>query len=776
MFSGSQGGPMTAVMSKPRDNLPADRSTLVGRRVEAAEVKRCLTESRLVTLTGVGGSGKTRLAVSVARSLRRIFSDGVWQVELAELSKPDLLLLTVMRAVGMPVQSHESLADLLSYLRDKQTLIVLDNCEHLIEACANLVDGLLRTCPNVRVIATSREPLRISGERTFWVPPLSLPDSGSAEPGDEARFDAISLFVQRAEAVVPGFTVTDDNRADVAELCRQLDGLPLAIEMAAVRTRSVTVHELLARHRDRYGLLTQGSRAVAHRHQTLRAAMDWSYELCSQDERALWAQLSVFPAWFDLIAVEAVCAVGADPADTLHALTGLVEKSVVTHDGARYRMLETIRQYGALRLAERGDEAVLRARHRDFHLAVARRLEAGWFGAEQIDLLGDLQGRHASVRAALEFCLAEPGEARAGLALAGALWAFWIGTGQQREGQLWLERLLDAEPAPCPERAVALWEKGHLLTVIGLLNEAMAALDECRDLAEDLREPGPFAHATYNRGLAELFRGDTDEAITHLEEGVALESGLPGFNPHRTVAMVNLGMACCYRENVHRAIEILQECRETCADHGEQWMRSWSELFLGVAYWLCDENEEAGRLVRDALISKRNLSDVLGAAVAVDVLAWIAHARGDDLDSAKLLGAGRAMWEPLGAHLAGFTRMQEWSAACSAEVKAELGGEAFDVAVSAGAGMADDAAIALALGERETTPRKRPAQDTDTTLTRREMEVAALVANGLSNKEIANSLIISVRTVEAHVEHILRKLGFTSRAKIAAYIAGRSSA
>jgi len=762
-------------MNRRLGNLPADLTSLVGRRAETAAVRQRLAESRLVTLTGIGGVGKTRLALAVSRQIQRAFSGGVWLVQLAELTKPELLALTVMQALGIRPQGDESVARLIDYLADGQLLVVLDNCEHLIDASARLVDATLRACPHVRVLATSREPLRIDGEAVFRVPPLSVPATDSRlSPGDFARYDAVTLFVERASAVAPNFAIAAGGEQAVAVLCRRLDGLPLAIELAAARMRAFSAEQLLARHDMRYELLTRGSRAVARRHQTLRAAVDWSYELCSEPERLLWARLSVFVGGVDLTAVEYACSdeVLSD-GEVQEALTGLVDRSIVTLDDGRYSMLETLREYGLERLAQRGEATALRRRHRDYYLRLAERVDAEWFGPGQAALFGRVQQDHANLRAALESCLLDPDQTRVGLRLAAALWAFWIGRGLQREGRHWLDRLLAADAAPSAERVAALWVNGYLAVVEGAIGQGLAMLEECCELARRPGDRAALAHASYIRGLGETFRDNLEAGIAYLEDGVRLERAAPGFNPHLAVALVNLGVAVCYGERLDRAFEVLEECRAICAAHGEHWMMSWSLLFLGMAHLIRGRVPEAVECVREALLRKRTLGDMLGVAVGVEVLAWCAASARDAERASRLFGASQMLWEPLGAFLSGFERMRDWHAQSTLRTVQILGEHAFETAAWSGRQFTADQAIAYALGEQAIPRAAAEPADPRALLTRREAEIAMLVAEGMTNKEIADSLVIAPRTVEGHVEHILAKLGFTSRTQVAALFAGK---
>ncbi|HST81207.1 MAG TPA: hypothetical protein VLL08_05675, partial [Kineosporiaceae bacterium] len=415
-----------------RGSLPAQLSPLVGRGREIGQVKALVTKHRLVTLTGVGGVGKTRLALQVATDLRRQFSDGAWFVDLThlqasqlpgpEVRDPDLIAHVVLLALGMPQRAGGSPVEMLiSYLTDRQTLVVLDNCEQVGPACAVFVDQLLVACAGVRVLATSREPIAVGGEVIYPVQPLPVPDRDRrADLRDLTRYESVALFVTRAQAVTPGFTLTHHNRDAVAELCRRLDGLPLAIELAVARVRVLAPQQILERVNDRFALLSRGRRDAPGRQQTLRACVEWSFDLCGKPERVLWARLSVFVGGFTLDAVESVCCDELLPAhDLVDVLAGLVDKSIVDRldpggdrsGPVRYRMLETIRDYGMERLAQAGDQALFRARHRDWCRELVAAAGAGWSSHRQPYWQARLTEEQPNVRAAIEFCLATPGEA-----------------------------------------------------------------------------------------------------------------------------------------------------------------------------------------------------------------------------------------------------------------------------------------------------------------------------------------------------------------------------
>jgi non-specific serine/threonine protein kinase len=763
------GGP-----SRRRDNLPAEVTSLVGRRRETAEVRRLLSTSRLVTLTGPGGIGKTRLSIAAAREMRRAFTGGTWLVELDRLTEPGLLALTTMQTLGAPEPDGDDLRGLLEYLRNRDVLLVLDNCEHLVDAAGELVGAMLRECPRLRVLATSREQLNIGGEAVFAVPALPLADPGRAVEAGE-RSEAMELFAQRAAAATPGFSITPDNAADIAQLCRRLDGLPLAIELAAVLMRSMSVRELLIRDDRRFELLARGNRSAPSRHQTLRGAVDWSFDLCTERERILWGRLSVFQGSFDIALAELVCAGdGLPERDVASAYLGLVDKSVLSRDeGAgpvRHRMLETIRGYGRERLEE-GDTGAeagerLRERHRDTFLELAERVEAEWFGPDQVSWAARLRAEHTNLRMALEFCAGRPGQGPAGLRIAVGLSSYWMACGQQREGRHWLDRLLAGDETAGPLRAEALCVNAHLAALAGEGGAAaalLAAIKGCNDVDDRV-----LANARYVAGLARL-GGDPALAVTELEHGVRLERRVRGPNPHLPLALINLGLGRCILGEPDAALEPLRESQAICESRGDRWVLAWSLMVHAVAQWRLEEPAAATELLRRSVRYKQELGDLLGVALGMEFLAWTAEATGDAERAARLFGASRAFFEPLGAYLVSIGLFLRWHDGCARRVRAALGEQRYGRAENLGRELSLDEAVGYAMGEPPVTPAP-PTADLQI-LTRRESEVAGLVAEGLSNREIANRLVIAPRTADSHVEHILTKLGFGSRSQVVAWVA-----
>src|SRR6516162_8486227 len=477
-------------------NLPMQLTSFVGREREIAETRRLLETTRLLTLTGPGGCGKTRLALRVAADSLEQFPDGVWLVELASLADPAFVPHTVAAALDVPEQPSRPVTDTLAdYLRTKKLLLLVDNCEHLHAACQSLIDHLLRECAAVRILATSRVALGVEGESTYRVPSLRLPDSPHSLPAAQlAEYDAIRLFVDRAALAQSGFTLTERTAPAIAQICRRLDGMPLAIEFAAARVRMLSPDQIAARLDDRFRLLTAARRQILPRQQTLRATMDWSYDLLSEPEQALLRRLSVFAGGWPFEAAEAVCAGdGVAAPAILDLLTQLVDKSLViaeTHGGeARYRLLETVRQYGAEKLQGAGEAAEVRRRHRDWFVALAEQAEPELRGMRQRLWSDRLEMEHDNLRAAYEWTMTEPEGRREGLRLATALFSFWRSIGYWSEGHEWLEQGLLSSGDVAPSiRAKALanaalfaWRARKDERAIALAEEGLAVCKEVGD-------------------------------------------------------------------------------------------------------------------------------------------------------------------------------------------------------------------------------------------------------------------------------------------------------
>ena len=720
--------------------------------------------------------GKSRLALRVARGARRVHADGVWLAELAGLAEPTLVSQSVLAALEVRDHSaRDPQAVLADYLADKRLLLVLDNCEHLVRECGQLVAAVLAAAPGVRVLATSREPLGIAGEQVCPVLPLSLPHVEEApQERNLGQYEALQLFAERASMVLPGFSLNSDNETVVTRVCQRLDGLPLAIELAAVWMRVLSVEQILERLEDCYRLLTTGNSSASPRHQTLRAAVEWSFGLCSPPERRLWARLAVFPGEFDLDAAQRVCAGdGLSDEDVFESVAGLVDKSVLVrvedHAGrARYRLLETLRQYGREQLDAPGRLAALRRRHRDHYLELAEQAALDWFGPNQVEWSTRLWAERVNLWAALDYCLTTPGEARAGLRMASALWCQWMAGGFLREGRHWLDKALTADTSASEERARALWATGHVAIGQGETLAALRMLDECRDLARELGDKTALAYGTQFAGLAELVRGDRQRGLALLEEALWRQRNVGDSNGIST-ALFYLALAHCHQGNMGHAIALAEKCQRICASHEESWCLARAFWVLGLSRRMLGEVRQASSDVRQALRLQRPLNDRLGSACCVEFLAWTAADR-DPRRAATLLGASSRQWGLLGRFLFGLAVYLDWHDQCESRVRAALGETAFAAAYRRGTQLGPDEAVAFALEEQVAAAPEAAGETPVQELTSREREVAELVAQGLSNKEIAAKLVISQRTVESHLEHIFTKLGLTSRTQIAAWM------
>lgn len=768
-----------------RGNLPAETSSLVGRRAELAAIKRIMRTARLVTLTGPGGVGKTRLALHVASSSRGALADGVWMVALAGLSQADLIPSTIMDAMDRLGPSRTDLDDLIELLGDMELLLFLDNCEHLAEACAPIASAILERCPNVRIIATSREALRIAGEAIFPVPPLSLPGEGErVASGSAVLFDAVALFKERASAVKPEFVLRAEDEPPVVELCRRLDGLPLAIELAAASMRWLPLDELAAGAENPLSLVTSQNRSSPDRHHTLRASLDYSYNLCTAEARALWAWLSVFRGGADLDAIRSVC--GGPGRAIEPALAELVDKSLVTLRGDRYLMLETIRQYGEELLQDSDAVGAARRAHAEHFASMALDLEKHWAGPEQSKQLGWAKDNHPNIRAALEHCLEAPELLDTGLRMAAALWALWSVCNFESEGKMWLTRLIsaDAEQSGRPRSALAwaLWAVGFLSCISGDVDveAGLRALDRSIEMARAIGDAEVEANAVFSRGFADLMAGRIDTAVDYLERSIELELRVPGSNPYLALSLLTFGLALCftdYRRN--EAVPILERARSVLTAGSEEFLLSWSEIYLGLEALLADRTGEAVALLVNGL--RRNMRGPVnnqGVMWAVEILGWTAFFGGDASRAARLMGGSERLSEEAGPHLAGFTTLRRLREDYLNQVRAALGPQLFEQEWAAGRELELEPLIAMAIEGRPTgVVKSEPSPvPVDLPLTPREWEIAERIAAGLTNRAIAAELVISKRTVDTHVENILLKLGFSSRTQIVALLASMGAA
>ncbi|KJK50477.1 LuxR family transcriptional regulator [Lentzea aerocolonigenes] len=719
-------------------NLPATLTSFVGRQRDLAEVRRLVRTVRLVTVTGVGGVGKSRLALRVAELSSDFFPDGVWLVDLASVWDPRLVAATAAAALGQPDLGTKPVLDVLTgRLARHRALVVLDNCEHLAEASAELVARLLAACPGLRVLATSRRILRVVGEHVHTLGPL---------PADS---QAVELLRDRVVAVRPGFRVTEANRAQAVRLCVELDGLPLAVELAAARLRSLTLEQVVERLEDRFALLTGGTTPRQH---SLIGTVEWSYELCTAAERLLWNRLSVFPGGFGLDAAEEVGAgEGIATHEVLDLLDRLVAQSVVftcDRDGLpRYRLPEVLREYGAIRLAESGELRRVLRRHCEFFLGLAERLALRWYGPGQPEALARLRAEHANLRLALE----QPHCPQGALALAAALRFHWFANGFLGEGRRHLHRLLAAAPEPTPARARALCTAAHLALLQSDLTVALPLLDEAERL-------GVQAGVQGLRGFAALLVDRPREALAHYRNALDLLTSV-GDTSEQVFWLFQMTITQA-RLADPRAIDTGRRAVAIARAHGERLCQSYASWALGRALWMNGDREQALARTREALAILRDFNDYIVTAGALDLLAWDAAARGAHERSALLLGAVNALFQATG-----FAPLSDDHARCADTVAAALGHKAYERALAEG-GRHDSPAQAIdfALGLDKAAPAGRAES-----LTRREREVCGLLAGGLTNRQIAAALSLSPRTADRHVENIMSKLGFRRRTQIAAW-------
>jgi predicted ATPase/DNA-binding CsgD family transcriptional regulator len=803
-------------------NLPVQLTSFIGRQRELAVVEQLLSTARLVTLTGVGGCGKTRLAIQVASRVWEAFADGVWFVDLVPLQEPNLVPQLVLETLGLRIAPDQPLLEaLLSFVRPRRLLIVLDNCEHLTPACAQLAQHLLSVAPGLRILATSRAPLGVAGERIYQLSGLGLPDSGKASGAVSTsldsqsflQYDAIRLFTERARLISSEFGLTPENANAVAEICRRLDGLPLAIELASARLNILTLQELNARLDSRFTLLTSGQRTgFDARHRTLRAAIDWSYALLTAEEQALLRRLAVFAAGCSLDTAQAVCAgEGIEAERVLDLLSSLVDKSLVTAETsgrsqARYRLLETIREYALEKLYEAGEASLLRDRHLELFLARAEEAAPRLGDAYQQLWLNWLEGEHDNLRAALAWSL-EGDRIEAGLRISSAIVRFLEIRGYVQEGMAWFERLFAkvderVSPVVC---ANAYTFAAFLAMFLGDAKASIAYGRKAVDFAEAAGDEDGAVLAMALAGLASGARvtGDYQTAFTIGERVIPAyrEAGPPFYLGMALIAQGDLAIELGYH---NKARELLDESLTLAREAGDVFRiahtlntlgdlarsqgnygeaqsayENSAELLrqldarhdlasilrnLGRTSLHVGDIERAHAMFRESLAIHQTEQHRVGMAECLIGFASIAVLIGKPVAGVHLLAAAEASG---GQHTpyAWPTKRMDYEEYLELARSGLTQGE-FQAAQLAGSAMSLEQAIDYALNLPLKSDVAPAVDESPGELTRREREIAALVAQGKSNREIANELVLSRRTVEKHVANILSKLGFTSRAQI----------
>lgn len=856
--------------------LPFQLSSFIGRAHEMEQVELLILKHRLVTLTGAGGAGKSRLAFEVARRMANEFPDGFWSVELASLADPSLVPRTVAQALGILDQPDTPLGErLVEHLSARELLLILDNCEHLLASCAALVETLLdRGSPDLRLVVTSRELLGVPGEVAWRVPPLSAPPAGSTpgqlwiHPHEIETYDAVRLFVQRAQTALPDFALSERNASAIAEICRSLDGLPLAIELAAARAKVLTPEQIAVRLREGLGLLSNGGQVRLSRHHTMAAAIDWSYRLLDERERGALRRLSVFRGGWTLEAAAAVCENCTAPSDALiDLLARLVDKSLVVTQPAgpamRYRLLETIRQYTGERLCESGEAEPARRLHLAYYLALAEQAGPQLRLADHVTWLARLDAEHDNLRAALSFALemAEESEGFTGqaLRLVAALEPYWSIRGHFREGLAWAEQALALSYAQehtalrgralCAASNLAWVQESCIIAGERYARESVGIWRELgpgheRGLASALRLLatqltsnwyGSEAHTLAEESLA-LFRASGDElgaadALWVLgwlrrdkDDKLArelLEHSLALYEKYGDVASaiqsrIQLGHICLHAGNHATARALYERCLADAASEGNQRAICKAAESLASAYRIAGEVETAITYYRQGIdLARENglfltrmldflalcllekgdvrqaaalfaevrtvglgagyMDELNGLAFLGHMLALVKHARRQDRQAAQLLGAAERMRETGRVYL-DWELKYDWDRAVRL-VRAGLDQATFNAAWAEGRRLTVGEAMALGFdpidetqpqASRTLTPLQAAKQRCGG-LTAREREVASIVAAGLSNSQIADTLCVSERTVEAHMGNILSKLQFSSRTQVATW-------
>jgi predicted ATPase/DNA-binding CsgD family transcriptional regulator len=752
-------------------NLPAETSSFIGRRRELADVRTRLTQARLVCLAGPGGVGKTRLAIRAAADLRRGFRDGGWLVELADVVDPALVSNAVMAALDLHDQAGAAPStQLLSYLRDKEALLVVDNCEHLLPAAAQVVAEIMKAAPGVRVLATSREPLSVPGEQVIPVPPLELPSPGADEPlARLSHNEAVMLFSQRAAAASGTFELTTANQAAVVDLCRRLDGLPLAIELAAVRTRVLTVEQILDRLADRFSLLTGGSRGALPRHQTLRTTIDWSHDLLSGAERAVLRRSCVFTGRFTLDDAESVCAFQEVPAaETLNLLASLIDKSLVVKEDANgvasYRLHETMREYAGLKLSEAGEEESAWQRYAEYYRSRCRR----WADERRYRLVDWLHWADLeidNIRAVLRRCL-DGADVACGIEVATAVSWYWI-TRAATEGAGWLDEFLPSGAGDLRTRGRAYFLRGFLALLKADPAVARPALQAAAETARRADYGLLLTEALSMASIVENMTGDQSSATRMLDEAHAVAADLGPASPAAALAVLQARVFRGFlAADAGQAKSAAADGARLARDTGDLYGLEMMLLNQGTAAQLAGDLDEPGPLLTEALQIAEQIDDRLAQCYLLDALGCLAASRGQARLAARLSGAAHTLRTEAGANVMPFhaplvAQARETSVAA-------LGAARFEAEFGAGKLLDRDAAVRHALGQPDHVPVGNASSGP---LGQREADVARLVAQGLTNKEIGTRLFISERTVDSHVRNILNKLGFASRTQIAAWMA-----
>jgi predicted ATPase/DNA-binding CsgD family transcriptional regulator len=779
-------------------NLPYPLARFIGRKEEIADIQKLLSGTRLLTLTGIGGSGKTRLAIEIASQLVDQYPGGVWLVELGELSDPSFIQQAIVTTFGLYKEPGKPLMEtLVAVLKPKRLLLVLDNCEHLIEACAQVSQTLLSSCPLMQILATSRESLQIPGEISWQVLPLSLPGSElHLSPQVVLQYTAIQLFVDRARAILPSFSVTKENVSEVVQVCRRLEGIPLALELAAAWVNVLPIDQISERLGNSLQFLVRGGRTAPLRQQTLRATLDWSFDLLSEKEKALFWRLALFVSDFSLSAAESICfGNGLEKNEILGLLSQLVSKSLLRMDREdsqekRFRLLEVVRQYSLEKLSASKDEEFVKDSFLDYYLTISEMAKLEFVGPQQGKWVTILEQELSHLRTALHLSQEQPGWTVKGLRLMSALDQFWQLRGYLSEGSKWLEELLLCKSDTPPQvEAAALFSAGFLAYFLEDYDRSNTLITEARDIYQQLGDDRNIAHMIINLASNAEAVEDFAQSKSLAEQSLAMFEEM-GESMGIAIALFCLGDVAYLQKDLVKAESSFHESLEFCRKIGNQWAASRRLARLGQISCLQGHFRRALEYLDEGLVTARDAGDKWGMVMNMAGMAELVSSQGKPERTARLLAGSQAIFEVFSTNRRPIDRALYEN--CENAVKTQLGDPVYQAICSEMHSKTPEQIVEYALAGPDRIdsdsllePNARPfhsltpLQESKAKyggLTARERQVAMLVAQGKSNASIAEELFVGVRTVEAHITRILTKLNFTSRTQIAGWAIHRGLA